>query len=173
MLAGWQMAGVAAISLGILSLAAEKPLSGAHKWEPVVFGLLTGLTIMGYTLFDGLGIRHAGETEMQQLGYIAWLFALDAPLLVIYCLWKRGWRPATAYWARGWKLGLAGGALSAGAYSIAIFAMKSGAFAHVSALRETSVIFAALMSAYLLKERFRARRYASVSLVALGAVLLH
>lgn len=172
-LAGWQMAGVAAISLGILSLAVEKPLSGAHKWQPIVFGLLTGLCIMGYTLCDGLGIRHAGPDEAQQFGYIAWLFALDAPLLVLYCVWRRGVGPALAYWSRGWKLGLAGGALSAGAYGIAIFAMKSGAFAHVSALRETSVIFAALMSAYLLKERFRARRYASVSLVALGAVLLH
>jgi drug/metabolite transporter (DMT)-like permease len=172
-LAGWQMVGVAAISLGILSLAAEKPLTGAHKWEPIVFGLLTGLCIMGYTLCDGLGIRHAGPTEAEQFGYIAWLFALDSPLLVLYCLWKRGWQPAIQYWSRGWKLGLAGGALSSGAYGIAIFAMKSGAFAHVSALRETSVIFAALMSAYLLKERFRARRYASVSLVALGAVLLH
>lgn len=172
-LVGWQIAGVAAISLGILSLAAERPLSGAHKWQPIVFGLMTGLSIMAYTLCDGLGIRHAGESEAQQFGYIAWLFALDAPLLVLYCLWKRGWQPAIQYWSRGWKLGLAGGALSAGAYGIAIFAMKSGAFAHVSALRETSVIFAALMSAYLLKERIRARRYASVSLVALGAVLLH
>lgn len=172
-LAGWQILGVAAISFGILSLAAEKPLSGQHKWEPIVFGLLTGLCIMGYTLCDGLGIRHAGESETQQFGYIAWLFALDAPLLVIWCVLKRGAQPAFSYWRRGWKLGLAGGALSAGAYGIAIFAMKSGAFAHVSALRETSVIFAAIMSAYLLKERFRARRYASVSLVALGAVLLH
>ncbi len=52
-------------------------------------------------------------------------------------------------------------------------ATRVGEFAHVSALRETSVIFAAVMSAYLLKERFRKRRYVSVSLVALGAVLLH
>ena len=172
-LAGWQMAGVAAISIGILSLSVEKPLAGKHKWEPVAFGLMTGICIMSYTLCDGLGIRHAGPDEAQQFGYIAWLFALDAPLLVLFCLWRRGVGTAIAYWAKAWKVSLAGGALSAGAYAIAIFAMKSGAFAHVSALRETSVIFAALMSAFLLKERFRKRRYASVSLVALGAVLLH
>jgi drug/metabolite transporter (DMT)-like permease len=172
-LAPWQMAGVAAISIGILSLSVEKPLSGKHKWEPVIFGLLTGISIMGYMLCDGLGVRSAGASEAQQFGYIAWLFFLDAPMLVVFCLWRRGWKPAFVYWAGAWKLGLAGGALSAGAYAISIFAMKSGAFAQVSALRETSVIFAAIMSAFLLKERFRKRRYASVSLVALGAVLLH
>ena len=137
------------------------------------FGLMTGICIMAYTLCDGLGIRNAGASEAQQFGYIAWLFALDAPLLVLFCLWRRGAGRAIAYWSGAWKLGLVGGALSVGAYAIAIFAMKSGAFAQVSALRETSVIFAALMSAYLLKERFRKRRYASVSLVALGAILLH
>jgi uncharacterized membrane protein len=68
---------------------------------------------------------------------------------------------------------LCGAALSIAAYGIAIIAMRFGEFAHVSALRETSVIFAALMSAFLLKERFRKRRYVSVTLVALGAVLLH
>lgn len=172
-LAFWQMAGVAAISIGILSLSVERPLSGAHKWEPVAFGLLTGICITGYMLCDGLGVRAAGKSEAQQFGYIAWMFTLDAPALILFCLWRRGIKPTLSYWSGAWKLGLAGGCLSAGAYAISIFAMKSGAFAQVSALRETSVIFAAIMSAFLLKERFRKRRYASVSLVALGAVLLH
>jgi len=167
-----QMAGVISISAGILSLAVERPVDRAHKWEAIAFGLLTGLTIMAYTLFDGEGIRHAGETERQQLGYIVWLFVLDSPLLVIYCFVQRG-AEVTAFVRRNWKLGLCGAALSLAAYGIAIIAMRFGEFAHVSALRETSVIFAALMSAYLLKERFRKRRYVSVTLVALGAVLLH
>jgi len=167
-----QMAGVISISAGILSLAVDKPVDRAHKWEAIAFGLLTGLTIMSYTLFDGEGIRHAGETEKQQIGYIVWLFVLDSPLLVIYCFLQRG-REVTAFFKQNWKLGLCGAALSLAAYGIAIIAMRFGEFAHVSALRETSVIFAAIMSAYLLKERFRKRRYLSVTLVALGAVLLH
>jgi uncharacterized membrane protein len=127
---------------------------------------------MGYTICDGQGIRHAGATEREQLGYIVWLFVLDSPLLVIYCFMQRG-RAVTEFVRQNWKLGLCGAALSLAAYGIAIMAMKFGDFGHVSALRETSVIFAALMSAYLLKERFRKRRYVSVTLVALGAVLLH
>ncbi len=167
-----QTAGVAAISIGILTLAADKPVDRAHKREAIWFGLLTGLSIMGYTICDGQGIRHAGETEREQIGYIIWLFVLDSPLLVIYCLMQRG-REVLDFTRKNWKLGLCGAALSLAAYGIAIMAMKFGEFAHVSALRETSVIFAALMSAFLLKERFRKRRYVSVTLVALGAVLLH
>jgi drug/metabolite transporter (DMT)-like permease len=167
-----QAAGVASISIGILSLAADKPIDRVHKREAIWFGLLTGLTIMGYTICDGQGIRHAGDIDGQQLGYVVWLFVLDSPLLVLYCLWRRG-AEARAFARKNWKLGLCGAALSLAAYGIAIIAMRSGQFANVSALRETSVIFAALMSAYLLKEQFRKRRYVSVSLVALGAVLLH
>jgi drug/metabolite transporter (DMT)-like permease len=167
-----QAAGVASISVGILSLAADRPVDRAHKWQAIGYGLLTSLSIMGYTICDGQGIRHAGETESLQIGYIIWLFVLDAPLLVLYCLWQRGGE-AVAFLKKSWKLGTCGAALSLGAYGIAIIAMRYGEFAHVSALRETSVIFAAVMSAYLLKERFRKRRYVSVSLVALGAVLLH
>ncbi|HVY99473.1 MAG TPA: EamA family transporter [Dongiaceae bacterium] len=167
-----QMAGVVSISAGILSLAADKPIDRAHKREAIWFGLLTGLTIMGYTICDGQGIRHAGDLEGQQIGYIVWLFVLDSPLLVIFCFLQRG-KEATAFLRKNWKLGFCGAALSLAAYGIAIIAMRFGEFAHVSALRETSVIFAAVMSAYLLKEQFRKRRYVSVSLVALGAVLLH
>ncbi len=167
-----QVAGVAAISIGILTLAADKPVDRAHKREAIWFGLLTGLSIMGYTICDGQGIRHAGDTEREQIGYIIWLFVLDSPLLVIYCFMQRG-RAVLDFTRKNWKLGLCGAALSLAAYGIAIMAMKFGEFAHVSALRETSVIFAALMSAFLLKERFRKRRYVSVTLVALGAVLLH
>jgi drug/metabolite transporter (DMT)-like permease len=167
-----QAAGVASISMGILTLAVDRPVDRAHKREAIWFGLLTGLSIMGYTLCDGQGIRHAGDVEREQIGYIVWLFVLDAPLLVIYCLWQRG-AEATTFLRNNWKLGFCGAALSLAAYGIAIIAMRFGEFAHVSALRETSVIFAAVMSAYLLKERFRKRRYVSVSLVALGAVLLH
>jgi drug/metabolite transporter (DMT)-like permease len=166
------MAGVLSISIGILSLAVDRPIDREHRWKPVLFGLATGLTIMSYTLCDGQGIRHAGDIERQQLGYIVWLFVFDAPLLAAFCLWHRG-AAARTFVRQNWKLGLCGAALSLAAYGIAIIAMRSGQFANVSALRETSVIFAALMSAYLLKERFRKRRYVSVSLVALGAVLLH
>jgi len=162
-----QLTGVLATSFGILSLALDKPLERAHSWRPILFGLLTSLTIMSYTLFDGQGVRVAGD----HFGYIIWLFVLDVPLVLAYCLWRRP--GALGYFRRRWRFGLIGGVLSGGAYGISIFAMSQGGLASVSSLRETSVIFAAVMSSLLLKERFRHRRYVSVVLVATGAVLLH
>jgi drug/metabolite transporter (DMT)-like permease len=163
-----EMLGVGAISAGIFSLAIDRSHDREHKWRPVIFGLLTGLTIMGYTLCDGQGVRVAGD----KYGYIVWLFVLDAPALVLIAYWRRG--PALfALVARHWKVGAVGGALSMAAYGIAIYAMSQAFMAQVAALRETSVIFAAIFSALILKERFHPRRYAAVAMVALGAVLLH
>lgn len=166
-LSSMQLAGVLATSLGILSLAVDRPLDRAHSWRPITYGLLTSLTIMSYTLFDGQGVRVAGD----HLGYIVWLFVLDMPMVVLYCMWRR--RGAVGYFRSRWRFGLIGGVLSGGAYGISILAMSQGGLANVSALRETSVIFAAVMSSLFLKERFRHRRYVSVVLVATGAVLLH
>lgn len=163
-----EMLGVAAISAGIFSLAVDRAAEREHGWRPVIFGLLTGLTIMAYTLCDGQGVRVAGD----KYGYIIWLFVLDSPTVVLICFWLRG-RAALGLIAQQWKIGAVGGALSMAAYGIAIYAMSQAFMAQVAALRETSVIFAAIFSAFILKERFHPRRYAAVAMVALGAVLLH
>lgn len=163
-----EMLGVAAISAGIFSLMIDRAGDAKHNWRAITFGLLTGLTIMAYTLFDGQGVRLAGD----KWGYIVWLFVLDAPALLLICLALRG-QKLFSLAARHWKTGAIGGALSMAAYGIAIYAMSQAFMAQVAALRETSVIFAAIFSAFILKERFHPRRYAAVAMVALGAVLLH
>ncbi len=160
--------GVAAISLGILSLALDRPLKRRHPWRPVAFGLLTSLTIMGYTLCDGQGVRLAGD----KWGYIVWLFVLDAPPLIIACLFRRGIGLFAAIGEK-WQVAALGGGLSMAAYGIAIYAMSRTGLAQVASLRETSVIFAAIFSALWLKESFSIRRYGAVAMVALGAILLH
>jgi drug/metabolite transporter (DMT)-like permease len=163
-----EMLGVAAISAGIFSLAIDRATGREHTWRPVIFGLLTGFTIMGYTLCDGQGVRVAGD----KYGYIVWLFVLDSPALIVMAYLRRG-PDIFALVARHWKVGVIGGALSMAAYGIAIYAMSQAFMAQVAALRETSVIFAAIFSALILKEHFHPRRYAAVAMVALGAVLLH
>lgn len=153
------------ISGGIMSLA-------LHGWrpesaKPLLFGLATGLTIAGYTLCDGLGGRTSGDV----FGYIVWLFVLDAvPFpLIVAILYRRRLRTALV---RCWRPATVGGALSVAAYAMVIWAMSLSPMASVSALRETSVIIAALIGTRFLDEPFGARRVLAASVVAFGVVLL-
>jgi drug/metabolite transporter (DMT)-like permease len=123
--------------------------------------------IASYTLVDAAGVRAAGKPEI----YVVWLFTLDAvpfSLLIMYV--KR--KELVPYARRFWLRGLAGGALSAAAYGIVLWAMTRAPVAAVAALRETSVIFAALMGAWLLKEGHIARRLIGAATVAAGVIAL-
>ena len=68
-------------------------------------------------------------------------------------------------------VGFLGGALQVGAYWIVIWALALAPMAMVSSLRETSVLFAALISTFVLREGFGVWRFVSASLVTLGLVL--
>ena len=123
--------------------------------------------IASYTLVDAAGVRASGKPEV----YVVWLFTLDAlPFTVLVYLWKK--QQLVSYARRFWLRGLVGGALSAGAYGIVLWAMTRAPVAAVAALRETSVIFAALIGAWLLKEGHIARRIAGAATVAAGVIAL-
>ena len=160
------MLAIVVISGGIVSLAFTDD-GRLVAIKPLAFGLATGITIAGYTLFDGLGGRAAGDV----LGYIAWLFVIDAvPFSVLVaCRYRRRLIPAVA---ACWRPAALGGALSVVAYGLVIWAMSLTTMAAVSALRETSVIIAAWIGTRVLREPFGARRMLAASLVAVGVVLL-
>jgi drug/metabolite transporter (DMT)-like permease len=174
--AAWAFAGE---SVGLLGLLAILVISGGIvslafsddgrlvAIRPLALGLTTGLTIAAYTLFDGLGGRAAGDV----FSYIAWLFVIDAvPFSVIVALrYRRRLGPALA---ACWRPAACGGVLSVIAYGLVIWAMSLTPMAAVSALRETSVIIAALIGTRLLREPFGTRRVLAASLVAAGVVLL-
>jgi drug/metabolite transporter (DMT)-like permease len=175
-LAAWTFTGE---SLGLLGLLAILVISGGivslafagdgrrTTIKPLILGLSTGITIAGYTLFDGLGGRAAGDV----LGYIVWLFVIDAvPFsIIVACRYHRRLGPALA---ACWRPATIGGVLSVIAYGLVIWAMSLAPMAAVSALRETSVIVAALIGTRLLREPFGTRRIVAASLVAAGVVLL-
>ena len=71
-----------------------------------------------------------------------------------------------------WRRGVAGGALSLGAYWIAIWAMTVAPIALVAALRETSVLFAALIGVVVLREPLTRWRIAAASLILCGLVFI-
>jgi drug/metabolite transporter (DMT)-like permease len=151
---------------GVLSLG----LAGFHWRESRIslgWALANAVIIAAYTLVDAAGVRLAATPQT----YVVWLFVLDAlPFPLVILLLKRN--ELTSYARRFWLRGLAGGVLSAAAYAVVLWAMTRAPVAAVAALRETSVIFAALIGAWLLKEGHLARRLAGAATVAAGVIAL-
>jgi drug/metabolite transporter (DMT)-like permease len=167
-LAPHEIGGVVLVSCGIASLAFGHGLPRGKEWRPVIYAVLTGVTISAYTITDGLGARHAGNA----LSYIAWLNVVEGPWVFLLAVaLRRG--GIVLYLRRSWWRGFAGGIVATCAYGIAIWALSLGAMAHVAALRETSVIFAAAIGAILLREGFGYRRIVAAAIVAAGLVLMN
>jgi drug/metabolite transporter (DMT)-like permease len=133
----------------------------------VAFALFTAVTICGYSVVDGSGARAAGNAH----AYTVWLFLLDGLMMLIFVLLRRG-RPVFAEFASFWKSGLIGGALSLAAYWIAIWAMTVAPIALVAALRETSVLFAAVIAVVVLKEPLQRPRIIAALMIVGGLALI-
>lgn len=162
---------VGIICAAIMSLSLSGPRSSAatipDSSKAAFFALCTGAMIAGYTVCDGLGARAAISVS----GYIAWLFVVDAlPIVFIAVLLRR--RTLFTTFRRHALTGTLGGAFSIGAYGLVIWAMSLTPMTYVSALRETSVILAALIGTRLLREPFGMRRIYAAVLVSAGVVLL-
>ena len=165
---GYGWIGVIVLATGILLLAVRGGRAlGRFDVRSVGFALLTSLTITAYTLVDGLGARVSGSA----LQYAVWLFLLSGGAMAVYGFARIGRRLAGDF-AANWKLAMAGAALSTAAYAIAIWAMTVAPIALVAALRETSVLFAALLGMVLLREPVLPARIAAACLVLAGVVLV-
>ncbi len=158
----WAWIGILTVSAGILILAAIKY---ADK-RGVGAALATSGIIATYSVVDGIGIRVSGTP----IGYIVWLFAAEI-FVAVFVIATRFDR-ARAISAKARVLGLTGGLISGLAYALALFAKTLAPIGIVSAVRETSVIFAALIGVYWLGEGPARRRLVAASVVALGVMLL-
>ncbi len=165
---GWT--GMLLISLGVVALAFRPqrlgPALHGHG-RAVGYALANAVVIAVYTIIDGSGARLSGNAW----SYIAWLFALDALPFSIYLFVTRRGEFLSALAERRQR-GLIGGGLSAAAYAISVWAMTKAPVALVASLRETSVLFATLIGARLLKEHLTPRRWAGVVAVVAGVVAL-
>jgi len=159
-------AGMLLISAGVIALAL-RTVDHAPSRAAVGFALGNAVVIATYTIVDGKGARLAGSAW----GYIVWLFVLDALPFTLFMLATRRRAFVAKLWQRRGH-GLLGGGLSAGAYAIPVWAMTQVPVALVASLRETSVLFATLMGARLLRERLTPRRWAGVLAVVLGVLAL-
>jgi drug/metabolite transporter (DMT)-like permease len=133
----------------------------------VGFALVTAVTVCGYTVVDGVGARLAGNP----VAYSLLLFMGIAPVMAAYAMLRSGPRVLRAG-GRDWGVGIAGGALQVGSYSIALWGMTVAPIALVAALRETSVLFGAVIALVLLKEPLRASRIAAALMIVCGLGLI-
>jgi drug/metabolite transporter (DMT)-like permease len=162
-------AGILLISLGIVSIAFVQR-GGAHRRHPAAaayWAFANAAIIAAYTLVDGAGARASGNA----LAYVCWLISVEG---IPFLVWVVARRRATAFsYLRGcWRTGLGGGACSLLAYGIVLWAMTRAPIAVVAALRETSVLFAALIGSLWLKEGFGWRRVAGAASVVAGIAAL-
>ncbi len=159
--------GIVIISTGLMSLALVGKRRGQVTTTALAWGLVTSVFIAMYTVIDGYGARVSGNA----LSYILWLFTFEAVPIVIWLLVTR--RQEWFAYLKDSPGSIAVGAVISGvAYGLVIYAMSLGAIALVSSLRETSVIFAALIGALFLKEPFGRQRVLAAITVAAGVVLL-
>jgi drug/metabolite transporter (DMT)-like permease len=163
---GWS--GIVLLVAGViwLSLRGGRDLARLDK-KAVGFALFTAVTICAYSVVDGVGARHAGSAN----AYSVALFVGIGPIMAIYALIRRG-PEVIAAMGRQWGPSLAGGTLQLGAYGIAIWAMTVAPIAIVAALRETSVLFGALIAIVFLKEPLRASRVAAALIIVAGLTLI-
>jgi drug/metabolite transporter (DMT)-like permease len=149
-------AGIALICAGVLALA-----HGPHDRRATVFAVANAAVIAAYTLIDAKGARASGAP----VSYALWFFAANGAVIGAMGLLQRP-RELGPYVGVHWKRAVLGGACAVASYGIALWAMTRAPVALVAALRETSVIFAAVIGALFLGEKMTRRR-----LVATGAVL--
>lgn len=160
---GW--GGLLMVSAGIMILSL-KPSRTGRPLLAIGLALGTAATIATYSLVDGLGVRISDKA----FSYIAWLFIAEG-LIVIFIFTTRMER-LRALNHKQILIGLSGGALSAFAYALALYAKTLAPLGMVSALRETSVIFAAMIGLFWFGEGPARPRLIAAVVVAAGIFLL-
>ncbi|MET0543625.1 MAG: EamA family transporter [Variovorax sp.] len=166
--------GVAVICAGVLTLGLSRSSlhagDEAQRRKALRFAFGNAAIIALYTVVDGIGVRASGNA----LAYVAALFLFDGIPYLLLVLWQRGEQRGAAllYMAGRWKLAAVGTLASLGSYAIALWAMTRAPVAMVAALRETSVLFAALIGTLLLREPFGWQRAIGTVVVVAGVMAL-
>ncbi|TAM34986.1 MAG: phosphonate utilization protein [Burkholderiaceae bacterium] len=165
--------GVAGTCTGVLLLGLSPTtlqMSDGHRSKALRFALANAAIIALYTGIDGLGVRASGNAAT----YVAALCLFDGLPYLLLVLWRRRGqhRAVLAHAARRWRIGLLGTLALTGSYGIALWAMARAPVASVAALRETSVLFAALIGTLWLREPFGRQRALGTLAVLAGVMAL-
>jgi uncharacterized membrane protein len=155
------------IASGIASLSLTRGAQDFRDPRPVLYALATGGFISAYTIVDALGARAAGTAH----GYMVWLSIITA-LMTYGCIHWLQQRKPRAVGPRTRNSGIVAGLLSYGSSWLVIWALTLAPMAMVSALRETSIVFAVIIGVVVLKERLNLARLVSIMLTLIGTTIL-
>ena len=167
--------GIGAVTAGVLMVGLARPAETLHHGRAIAYALANAVVIAGYTLVDGHGVRLSADAGATAASYVVLLFVLDGipyPSLVFLQRSRAARQAMLDYARRRWPLATLGGLASLGSYWIALWAMTRAPVAVVSALRETSVLFATALSVMVLKERFGLQRAGGAVVIVGGVVAL-
>jgi phosphonate utilization associated putative membrane protein len=159
-------AGVIGVSCGVLALGLSRHALDSPR--AVSFALANAVVIAIYTVVDALGARASGNPVQ----YVVALFVLDGWPFALLVLSRRGGAIVWPYARKRWPVAAMAALASLGSYGIALWAMTRAPVATVAALRETSVLFAAVLGAWFLNEAFNLRRVAGTAAIVAGVMAL-
>ena len=162
-LSALMLAGVVALGTGVIGMSLHGLLRGGIDRRALAVAAANICVIVAYTLIDGLGVRLSGNPA----GYVAAMMLLTGVLLGIVVGACRGHEMREGLRSH-WRLGLVGGTMVMASYGAALWAMTRAPIGAVAALRETSVLFGALIAATLMGERFGGARIAATVLIFAG-----
>lgn len=163
---GLEMLSIAMIAIGIASISLVRSTDGLFQGQAAGLALATGVFIAAYSMVDGIGARIAGTA----LGFYAWLAWINAICYAAMCgmIRPRVLAPAV----RNWRILVLGGGASFVAYSLVVYAFTQAPIALVTALRETSIVFALLIGVVVLKEPLNLIKVLATAMTLSGAALL-
>ncbi len=164
---GIELVSVIGVIGGIMIFATRRLGAVRHPRKALLSALITSCFIGGYTIVDGIG----GRLSQNIPAYMVWLSILDGIPLALYALHRRPLSQVLAL-ASTWRISLFGAALSLAAYWMVVWAMSQAPIPLVSAIRETSVIIAALIGAYYFKEPAGKRRIVASAVIFASIALL-
>jgi drug/metabolite transporter (DMT)-like permease len=160
----FKLAGLVVASLALTQF--RKSTSPAHR-SALLWALLTALMIGAYTVNDGAGAKAAASG----VSYVVWFFAIEAfPITLTALAVRRG--KFIAACRTQWRSAMIAGGMSFFGYGLSLMALRMADVSEITALRETSVVFAALMGVFILKETFGTRRIIAALALAAGLILM-
>lgn len=166
-LSQFELVAIVTIGTGIMSLTLVRRSDGLRNSRATSLAIITGGFIAAYSIVDGLGAREAGTA----LGFYSCLSILNA---MIFAAFMRFIRPGLIkkVVSQNWRLAFSGGCASFTAYALVIWAFTLAPIALVTALRETSIIFALLLGVFVLNERLDLVKLIATMLTMLGVGML-